>query len=248
MSTRGDLSSAVVYICSGFERGEVKPVNEISHLGTKNICAAEETIFALTSEGVYDVFSLTLAVSAEALSMTGGQTHNLLLSGDGNLYSWGSGAFGELGLGPKNTEMETPGQIRFQVPIVSIAAGRSHSCAVDKFGNVYSWGQNFSRQLGLYTKSREQMPVNALIEELVMTPRISPFSVQNSIAKVACGAEFTVALTKVSLLVQIYIDIFDLCMCVFLDGSVVVLGCGRVWSARYWSLQEQGGPQRHSPS
>ena len=210
MSRADQLSSSVVFVCEPMDNGIVRRVDEVSHINTLRIVSAEDTIFALAPAGVYDVFSLTLAVTSQAWSMSAGVAHNLLLSGEGDLFSWGSGRFGELGLGPKNTEMESPGQVRFQTKLTAIASGNYHSCAIDKFGNLYGWGQNFSRQLGLYTKAQSEMSANAVVEDLVMTPRILPFSVQNSVAAVTCGSEFTIALTKVVTIVS-FLFLFHPC-------------------------------------
>jgi hypothetical protein len=191
-----EVNSSVVVVCGPSTGGTPTRVDEICSLNARRVVAAEDTIFALTPGGVYDVFSLSLAVNSQAAAMAGGLTHNVLLSSDGDLYAWGAGPLGELGLGPRDVDMETPGQVRCAAKVTSLSCGDSHSCVVDSFGNAYAWGQNFSRQLGLYTKNKSDMPANCVIEELVMTPRVLPFSVKHSVAKVACGAEFSMAVTK----------------------------------------------------
>lgn len=191
-----DVCTSVVVVCSPGTEGKVQRVDEICDLNANKVVAAEETIFALTNAGVYDVFTLSLAVNSPALSVDGGKMHNVLLTGEGDVYAWGAGSHGELGLGPKFTDMEAPGQVRCSTRVTDVACGDSHSCMIDSFGNVYAWGQNFSRQLGLYTKKKSEMPENCVIEEMVMTPRVLPFSIKHSVAKVACGAQFTLAVTK----------------------------------------------------
>ena len=63
-------------------------------------------------------------------------------------------------------------------------------------------GQNFDRQLGMYTKSAEKMEKNlmlknCMIEDVAFVPRVLPFSFKNPIVKVACGNRFAVAIAKV---------------------------------------------------
>lgn len=196
MNSSKDVTTSVVMVCGPSSQGKVQRVDEICNLGASAVVAAEDTIFVLTNSGVYDVYTLTLAVNSPAIGIDGGLKHNVLLSADGEVYAWGIGEHGELGLGPRYTNMESPGQLRCSSRVTQVACGNSHSCAVDSFGNAYAWGQNFSRQLGLYTKTRAELPGNAMVEDMVMTPRVLPFSIKNSVAKVACGAGFSMAVTK----------------------------------------------------
>ncbi len=230
----------MVFVCSSVSGGALRRVDEVCHLNSREVVAAEDTIFALTPAGVYDVFSLSLAVKSDTRSIAGGVTHNLLLTADGDLYSWGLGKWGELGLGPKNTDMETPDLVRSQSKLVSIACGQSHSCAVDTFGNVFAWGQNFTRQLGLYTKAKSQMPLNTLIEDMVMTPRLVPFSLKNSVAKVACGSNFSFAVTKVIGL----FGCFAFKVICNLGWGSLVMGSWRVRSVRRWKMQSERSSKR----
>ncbi|WP_331655589.1 hypothetical protein, partial [Aminipila sp.] len=43
--------------------------------------------------------------------------------------------------------------------IISIGAGYNHSLAVDKKGNVYTWGSNSSKQLGIDNVEKSNVPV-----------------------------------------------------------------------------------------
>jgi alpha-tubulin suppressor-like RCC1 family protein len=190
---------SVVFVATS--EGGVRRVEELNSANSRALNAAEDTIFALTPSGVYDVFTLTMALESESLGISSGETHNVLLSSDGQVYSWGVGALGELGLGPKRTQVDTPELVRLPVQLNSVACGKGYSCGIDTLGNLYSWGQNFSHQLGLYTKPLSQMPPGCLVEDVVMTPRIVPFSVKNSVIKVACGTDFTFAITKVGCIV-----------------------------------------------
>lgn len=173
-------------------------MEQLNSANTRALNAAEDTIFALTPSGVYDVFTLTMALESESLGISSGEAHNVLLAKDGKVYSWGAGTMGELGLGPRRTQVDAPELVRLPEPLTSVACGRGYSCGVDTRGNVYAWGQNFSHQLGLYTKPLGQMKPGCLVEDIVMTPRILPFSVKKSVLKVACGTDFTFAITKVS--------------------------------------------------
>jgi alpha-tubulin suppressor-like RCC1 family protein len=186
---------SVVFVATA--DGSVRRVEELNSANVRALNPAEDTIFALTPSGVYDVFTLTMALESESLGISSGEAHNVFLSSDGQLYSWGVGTQGELGLGPRRTQVDTPELLRLPAQLTSVACGKNHSCGIDTFGNLYTWGQNFSHQLGLYNKPLSHMPAGCLVEDVVMTPRIVPFSVKNSVIKVACGTDFTFAITKV---------------------------------------------------
>ena len=71
-----------------------------------------------------------------------GELHSLALSMDGRVLSWGSGLMGALGTGTL-TVCRTPTEVyslRDLGPADQIAAGRHHSLALSRTGEVYRWG------------------------------------------------------------------------------------------------------------
>lgn len=85
-------------------------------------------------------------------SVTAGSFHALAIGSDGNAYGWGQNVFGQLGDGTAGvTEMErlpVPVKAPPGVTFTSINAGNQHSLALDADGNAYTWGYNYSGQLG----------------------------------------------------------------------------------------------------
>ncbi|PNX98304.1 E3 ubiquitin-protein ligase herc2-like protein [Trifolium pratense] len=85
-------------------------------------------------------------LSRKIVDVAAGESHTLLLTGDGNVYTWGKGMFGRLGLGSQKDEL-SPIKLNFQNPngtlgvdsvkIVGIAAGAYHSLAL---AGAYKWG------------------------------------------------------------------------------------------------------------
>eukprot|EP01038_Epipyxis_sp_PR26KG_P011419 gene11419-15303_t len=68
----------------------------------------------------------------------------------GNLTVWGTGKFGELGLGKYELFTPYPQIIPklSKINIVRISSGQYHNLAIDSSGCLYSWGRNQSGQLG----------------------------------------------------------------------------------------------------
>jgi hypothetical protein len=81
-----------------------------------------------------------------------GGHHSLLLSHDGNVYSFGWNEYGELGLGIQKKNKFTPTLISYfrdnKIEIKQISCGGDHSLVLSKNGEVYSFGWGEYGQLG----------------------------------------------------------------------------------------------------
>lgn len=66
----------------------------------------------------------------------------LLLNEKGNVYSFGTGKFGQLGLGPEIIECKKPSLIESLSDrvIVAIACGADHSLVVSERGELFTFG------------------------------------------------------------------------------------------------------------
>lgn len=192
-------SPKVIYFWDNSDAKELKQVSFL--LGKKIRCLSadnvKDSLFALTHEGVYDLFKQEIVSHLELKSLLSGSGFNLALSTNGDLYSWGEGQYGELGLGPSKVLIQKPSLLALQEKIAFVSVGLSHSMAIDTKGNAYGWGQNFDRQLGLYDKKLEQMTKsNCFIVEMQYSPRILPLSLKYPINKVSCGPTFTAVVLK----------------------------------------------------
>ncbi len=99
--------------------------------------------------------------------------HTAAATEDGELYFWGSGAFGELLL---------PQRVQLDAKIRSISVGGSVGTALDRDGRVWVWGANSAGELGLGDYEPRASP--CLLEKLRSKPAVS----------IACGGAFAVAL------------------------------------------------------
>lgn len=82
-------------------------------------------------------------------TVAAGPNHCLGVGQDGSLWAWGSNAKGQLGLGEQITQVPTLTQVPSCHNFLYVAAGWSFSLALDRDGNVWSFGSNSFGQLGL---------------------------------------------------------------------------------------------------
>ncbi|XP_072032232.1 LOW QUALITY PROTEIN: RCC1 domain-containing protein 1-like [Amphiura filiformis] len=89
-----------------------------------------------------------------------GKEHGLLLSTDGQVYSFGLGSRGQLGHGVTDRQLQ-PKLIEAieAVSMANISCGGWHSAAVSDIHDLYIWGWNESGQLGFKMKTSNRSNV-----------------------------------------------------------------------------------------
>ncbi|XP_064071326.1 uncharacterized protein LOC113393459 [Vanessa tameamea] len=154
-----------------------------------------------------------LADAATAIAV--GYFHNLALTSKGQLWCWGASpqqvratharrsgrppapALDPLALAPDpHLSPQLVDTKNVQGKIVQLSAGWHHSCIVNNFGTVYSWGLNFDGQLGSGDRKQVQIPTEVKIRTETHTETKSNNSpakeIVNMKALVACGGDFTI--------------------------------------------------------
>lgn len=82
------------------------------------------------------------------------ENHTVCVTDQGMVFTWGSDRFGQLGLGGASAGQGgarlVPRRVEAlrRVAVADISAGTTHTVAVTRDGEVYSWGGNKSGQLG----------------------------------------------------------------------------------------------------
>lgn len=184
-----DFSAALLYDGTVTAWGGGKDFFEVSGLsGISSISAGQGTLLALKYDG--SVWQWTFGGAApqrvaglEHISaVAAGGGHYLALSLSGQVWAWGSNSHGQLGTGSGEFQADTPQMVKDLTDIVSIAAGYSHSLAVNFNGQVYSWGSNSSGQLGSDGTKDSNTP--------------QPVSSVEKAVQVSAGSETSMALTE----------------------------------------------------
>jgi alpha-tubulin suppressor-like RCC1 family protein len=96
--------------------------------------------------------------------LAAGIKHSLAIKSDGTLWSWGDNQSGQLGDGTVglNNGKTSPIQIGIDNNWQDVAAGDIHSLALKTDGTLWSWGGNYSGQLGDGTNVRRTSPIEIL--------------------------------------------------------------------------------------
>ena len=127
--------------------------------------------------GVNDQYQLGGGASATALKpvpvegltdgirdIAAGAGHTCAVTASGEVHCWGGNTHGELGMGVASAApVATPSRVSgLPGPMMMVAAGRFHSCAVSPQGTVWCWGQNEFGALGDDTSLDRPFPVQPL--------------------------------------------------------------------------------------
>ncbi len=109
------------------------------------------------------------AIAQNATQIVSGEAHSCAITEGGAVQCWGSNAHGQLGDGGGGVECgydndeecraEPVQVVGVTQGVMSIAAGRAHTCAVLTNGDVKCWGANWAGQLGDGTIEDRNVPV-----------------------------------------------------------------------------------------
>ncbi|XP_039448765.1 RCC1 domain-containing protein 1 [Culex pipiens pallens] len=116
-------------------------------------CGDQVSLAVTSAKSVFNIPNRTITFPRHVRisKIAVGLEHCLVLTTNGDVYSFGGGLRGQLGNGEIVPHQEQPELVDALagVKIVDIAAGGWHSVAVSAFGDAYCWGWNSRGQLGL---------------------------------------------------------------------------------------------------
>uniref|UniRef100_A0A182Y8S6 Uncharacterized protein n=1 Tax=Anopheles stephensi TaxID=30069 RepID=A0A182Y8S6_ANOST len=153
-------------------------------------CGECVSVACTSTNGVYNIpnCTVTLPRHVRIRKVAAGFEHCLLLTTNGDVYSWGGGLRGQLGNGEITALSDQPRIVEglAGVKVIDIAAQGWHSAAVSSFGDLYTWGWNNKGQLGLPDPQHNERVVS--LPHLVSFPGDDEVTVE----KVHCGIGHTI--------------------------------------------------------
>ena len=105
-------------------------------------------------------------INQKIVQVTCGEFHSMALSDKGDLYTWGMGFEGQLGLNSQYKVASSPRYLNFfyKKPVKFVACGYNYSLAITRDESLlYGWGENKLGQLGL-GNHRQIIELPTLIE------------------------------------------------------------------------------------
>jgi alpha-tubulin suppressor-like RCC1 family protein len=91
-----------------------------------------------------------------------GDQHNCALRESGRAFCWGNNRDSQLGFAHPDFQPRASKRVTGLTGIAHVAAGRSHSCAIQTDGQAWCWGSNNWGQLGDNTRLSRQTPVRVV--------------------------------------------------------------------------------------
>ncbi|XP_071391939.1 probable E3 ubiquitin-protein ligase HERC3 isoform X1 [Centroberyx affinis] len=137
--------------------------------GLKEIaCGGQHSLFLLHDGSVYTCGSnscgqlghdkpgtspeLVGALDTQKIAVVScGRDHSVAVNEQGQVFAWGAGERGQLGLGTAEEAVRIPRLIKklCEHRISQVMCGNQHCIALSRDGQLFTWGQNSSGQLGL---------------------------------------------------------------------------------------------------
>ncbi|GAB5373743.1 MAG: hypothetical protein AcusKO_02050 [Acuticoccus sp.] len=156
---------------------------------TNTVYASGENVLGQLGQGVtgFDIkepvpVAMPEGFDGTIVSVAAGMIHGSLLTEDGDVYVWGYGNFGRLGLGDEESRLvATKLDALADERVVVIDNGNGVSFAITENGTLYGWGQNTSGQLGQGDEDERLVPAE--------------IDIPGQVIAVSSGTSHTLALT-----------------------------------------------------
>ncbi|NXO36214.1 RCBT2 protein, partial [Locustella ochotensis] len=138
-----------------------------------------------TNHGFVPCQVSTNLVNKKVIEVACGSHHSMVLTSDGEVYTWGYNNSGQVGSG-STANQPIPRRVTSCLQnkiVVNIACGQMCSMAVVENGEVYVWGYNGNGQLGLGSSGNQPTPCRIAALQGIRVQRV------------ACGYAHTLVLT-----------------------------------------------------
>ncbi len=99
--------------------------------------------------GTNDNCNTPTKIMDNVASVSLGERHGAAITKDGSLYTWGDNYCGQLGNGLYGPYERSLVPIKIMDDMAAVSLGYDNSAAIDKNGNLYTWGYNMESALGI---------------------------------------------------------------------------------------------------
>jgi len=156
-------------------------------LNADGLLGAGKLDYILIGDEDGELPEVKVELGGDAVDLVGGAQHVCALMTTGKVRCWGSNESNQLGHEDTQAigDNETPaskGDLAIAEVVVQLAAGRDHTCALTKNGDVFCWGLSSFGQVGYLNLSQ--------VEE----PRAEPVDIGAKATQIAAGGYHTCAL------------------------------------------------------
>ena len=110
-----------------------------------------------TRETRYEPVQVSGLTEITAITTGSRSNHCLALKEDGTVWAWGTNNNGQIGDGTRGDDRLIPVQVKELTEVTAIATGASHSLALKEDGTLWTWGANYSGQLGDGTTNNDRL-------------------------------------------------------------------------------------------
>ena len=112
--------------------------------------------------------SVAAPAGVKFVQVSAGGSHSMALDRDGRVWTWGNNNSRQLGRNANSSnpankpgKADTPAGMTF----IAVSAGANHSTAIDREGNIWTWGDNKYQQLGINTGNSTLAPTGVGVPE-----------------------------------------------------------------------------------
>lgn len=142
-----DLSN-VISVCAGHDYTMALTANGRLYTWGYNFCGQ----LGLGDESNRNKPTRVTAIT-NVVAISVGEKHSAAINGNGELYTWGDNQAGELGItehdNVKIYKVSTPTKVESLSNVIAVALGSDTTAAITANGDLYMWGDNLYRQLGV---------------------------------------------------------------------------------------------------
>lgn len=122
---------------------------------------SEYKLVGFSKEYTFDVTEFDLTRKFKALKVYASELNTLALMGNGDVFSWGYNAIGQVGTGDTVT-YTVPKLLAGFEDVIDVSRGDYHALAVKSDGSLWGWGGNMNGELGRTSIASSSVPIQIL--------------------------------------------------------------------------------------